>query len=365
MPPDDLNLLRSVPFFAGVQPEALDLLEQASHRVTFQPGEDIMCEGDLEHSMWVVLSGEVEIYKSTAGQVTVLSRRGVGEIVGEMAFFEARPRSASVRAVQTCRMMEITESRLRSALLQQPELLFHAAQMISGRLRQSQDALIADLQAKNQALQQAYHELQAAQAALIEKERLERELELAHELQQSFLPAEFPSLAGFACAARSRPARQVGGDFYDVIDLGERQVGLVMADVSDKGITAALFMALSRSLIRAEARRGRSPCEVLGSVNRLLIEISPTTMFVTVFYGLLDLNTHRLRYVRAGHDRPLLFRAAQGCCDFLNARGMMLGLMEPIELEEMEAQLAPGDQLVLYTDGVTDANSPQGEFFGA
>jgi sigma-B regulation protein RsbU (phosphoserine phosphatase) len=224
--------------------------------------------------------------------------------------------------------------------------------------------MIADLQRKNEELARAYRELQAAQAALVEKERLERELELARDLQRSILPHDFPIVPGFGCGARYRPARQVGGDFYDVIALDGGRVGLVMADVSDKGMPAALFMALTRSLIRAEARRSPSPREVLLNVHRLLLEVSQAGKFVTVFYGVLDPSQGAFRYARAGHDRPLRISPGSGECEMLGGDGMLLGLIEEVLLEELDVKLNPGDLLVLYTDGVTDANSPQGELFG-
>jgi serine phosphatase RsbU (regulator of sigma subunit) len=222
----------------------------------------------------------------------------------------------------------------------------------------------ADLSQNNQELAQAYHELQEAHAAVVEKDRLEHELELARVLQQSILPHEFEGYPGFGLAASSRPAQQVGGDFYDVIPLSDGRVGLVMADVSDKGMAAALYMALTRSLIHAEARRSSSPREVLLSVHRLLLEMSQADMFVTVFYGVLDPAQGTLRYARAGHDQPLLFSPGDGGCRFLAAEGMLLGMWEQVRLEEADVHLRPGDALLLYSDGITDASAPTGEFFG-
>jgi serine phosphatase RsbU (regulator of sigma subunit) len=164
--------------------------------------------------------------------------------------------------------------------------------------------------------------------------------------------------------ARSRPARQVGGDFYDVILLDEDRVGLVMADVSDKGMPAALFMALTHSLIRAEARRHPSPLEVVRSVNRLLLEMNRAGLFVTLLYGVLEVAQATLRYVRAGHDEPLVYSPHSGACRFIRGDGMLLGLFDPVRLEEVCLELQAGDVLFLYTDGVVDAQSPDGRFFG-
>jgi sigma-B regulation protein RsbU (phosphoserine phosphatase) len=199
----------------------------------------------------------------------------------------------------------------------------------------------------------------------VEKERLEHELELARDLQQSILPKEFPQLPGVSCAARNRPARMVGGDFYDVIALPSSRLGLVIADVSGKGMPAALYMALSRSLIRAEARRSPSPRQVLLRIHHLLMELGSTEMFVTVFYGIVDPARRTLRYARAGHDYPLLLRPATGECLRLESPGMLLGYEEDVHLTETELALQPADLLVLYSDGITDVRSPADETLGA
>jgi sigma-B regulation protein RsbU (phosphoserine phosphatase) len=212
-------------------------------------------------------------------------------------------------------------------------------------------------------LQSKVEELEAAQAGLAQKERLERELELARQLQQSMLPRTFPRIPGYRFAAHNLTARQVGGDFYDVIELDDHTVGVVIADVSDKGMAAALYMTLSRSLLRAEAGRARSPREVLGNVNRLLVELGEQGMFVTVFYGIIERDTYQLCYTRAGHDCPFLLRDGQA--ELLAGRGMALGLFDDstFHLTEEFVELTPGDRLVLYTDGLTDATNPEGEFF--
>ncbi len=218
-------------------------------------------------------------------------------------------------------------------------------------------SLVEQLQAKIAALE-------AAQTELVVKERLERELQLAHEVQQSFLPKEFPDVPWLALAAMNFPARQVGGDFYDAIWLDDDHIGLVMADVSDKGMPAALYMALSRSLIRAEARRGLAPAGVLRSVNHLLMELGESGMFVTVVYCVIERGSGKMCYARAGHDRPVLLR--WGEARQLSGSGTTLGVVEDdlFILEEECVQLEPGDRLVLYSDGLIDVQSPAEERFG-
>jgi sigma-B regulation protein RsbU (phosphoserine phosphatase) len=357
--------LANLPFLAGAGPDALRRLAEVAVESDHQPGEIILEEGSTGCEVYLILEGLVEVVKGEGAEQMVLARLGTGELFGEMAFIEVQPRFATIRALEPTRLLELPEAAMRSLLAEEPHLLYRTVQVLSAKLRESDLQMIADLQRKNEELARAYRELQEAQAALVEKERLERELELAREIQRSILPQELPCRPGFECAARYRPARQVGGDFYDVIPLAEERVGLVMADVSDKGIAAALFMALTRSLIRAEARRSPLPQQVLTDVHKLLLEISEANMFVTVFYGVLDLAEGTLRYVRAGHDRPLLLSPASGACRFLEGDGMFLGVVESLTLEEVHMDLQPGDLLVLYTDGITDAHAPSGELFGA
>ncbi len=206
-------------------------------------------------------------------------------------------------------------------------------------------------------------ELEAAQIELVQKERMERELELARQVQQSVLPRVFPQVPGYAFAARNRPARQVGGDFYDLFLLDQDHLGLVIADVSDKGMPAALYMALTRSLLLAEARRAASPSDALAHVNRLLIELGQPNMFVTVFYGVLEVSTGELAYVRAGHDRPLLLRG--GDARLLSGDGTCLGILptSSLRMSVEHVTLTSGDRLVLYTDGLTDVIGLDGQLY--
>lgn len=208
--------------------------------------------------------------------------------------------------------------------------------------------LIEQLQSKIDALEQA-------QIGLAQKERLEHEMELARQVQLSMLPRQFPVVPGLSFAARYSPARHVGGDFYDVIRLGDHHVGLVIADVSDKGIPAALYMTLVRTLILANAGQELSPRVVLENVNHLLVDYFRHDMFVTVFYGVVDQESRRMAYARAGHDHPIIIR--NGEIRFLAGEGMALGLFDSdfFRLSEENIDLEPGDKLLLYTDGLSDA----------
>jgi serine phosphatase RsbU (regulator of sigma subunit) len=365
------RIICKLPFLEGIGLDSLERLSDAVIERYFEPGQVILEEGSEDRDVYLIARGRVEVVKGLGEDETVLAERGPGDLFGEMGLLEQRPRFATIRALEPTHLLQLPEEGARALLAEEPALLYRTVQVLSARLREADLHLIADLQRKNRELARAYRELQEAQAALVEKERLEHELDLARSLQRSILPNRFPEHPRISFAARSRPARRVGGDFYDVIALRNGCFGLVMADVSDKGLPAALFMALARSLIRAEAQRGArrggagpGPREVLLNVHRLLLEMSRAEIYVTVFYGVLDPATRSLTYARAGHDRPLLLDPAVGQCRPLAADGMALGFVEDVFLEEARVDLRPGEMLVLYTDGIIDAESPEGEFFG-
>jgi serine phosphatase RsbU (regulator of sigma subunit)/anti-sigma regulatory factor (Ser/Thr protein kinase) len=200
------------------------------------------------------------------------------------------------------------------------------------------------------------------QAEAATRQRFEQELEVAKLIQQNFLPKQLPELTGWQVSAYYRPAREVGGDFYDVIPLPEGKVGFVVGDVTDKGVPAALVMAATRSVLRASAQRLVEPGETLERVNEHLCPDMPEKMFVTCLYGVLDPETGHFRFANAGHDLPYV-KTADGS-EELRARGMPLGLMSGMTYEEKETVLQPGDSLLLHSDGVVEAHDPDGAMFG-
>jgi serine phosphatase RsbU (regulator of sigma subunit)/anti-sigma regulatory factor (Ser/Thr protein kinase) len=200
------------------------------------------------------------------------------------------------------------------------------------------------------------------QAEIRDRERIEQELKVAQLIQQQFLPRELPDLPGWHVAAYYRPARAVGGDFYDFIDLPDGKVAIVVGDVTDKGVPAALVMATTHSVLRGEALRLVAPGAVLQRANELLLDEMPPNMFVTCLYAVLDPVAGTLRFANAGHNLPNL-RSPDGVVE-LRAAGMPLGLLPGMDYEEHEAVLGPGDSLLLHSDGLAEAHSPDGEMFG-
>jgi serine phosphatase RsbU (regulator of sigma subunit) len=195
-----------------------------------------------------------------------------------------------------------------------------------------------------------------------ERERIEQELRTAQGIQRTFLPRDVPALPGWQLIPYYQPAREVGGDFYDFLVFDDGRLGLVIGDVTDKGIPAALVMAATRSMLRTAAQERTSPGTVFARVNDLLYAEIPPAMFVTCFFAILDPTSGLLHYANAGHEPP--YRRCNGRASELWATGMPLGMMPGTRYEEHETILAPGESLLFYTDGLVEAHSPGREMFG-
>jgi steroid delta-isomerase-like uncharacterized protein len=199
----------------------------------------------------------------------------------------------------------------------------------------------------------------------IERERVEQELRVARRIQQASLPKEVPEPEGWEISPYYRPAREVGGDFYDFHFLLEGRLGVVVGDATGKGVPAALVMSTTCGMLQlaAQALDSSSPGEVLGQVNETLLARIPPNMFVTCFYAILEPKSGRLHYANAGHDLPYRRRRG-GECEELRARGMPLGLLPSMSYEENEIVLDAGEAALLYSDGLVEAHDPKGEMFG-
>ncbi len=198
--------------------------------------------------------------------------------------------------------------------------------------------------------------------AEIEQQRLLAELQVAREIQVGFLPENLPKLPGYEFAARWEPAREIGGDFYDFISFENDRLGMVVADVADKGVPAALYMALSRTTMRLVAAANPAPAQVLQRVNQAILDTTYSDLFVTMFYLVIDAKTHLLSYASGGHGLALLARG--GVLMPLRSKGMPLGILPRIRIEQKWLRLEPGDYVILYTDGVTDAVNEALEAYG-
>lgn len=360
----DINHLKKIPLFASLPDQELRSLIDLFQAREYPAGATLFAEGDPGQTFTLVQHGEIEILKAVGTpEERLLAVVSAGDYMGEMSLLDpAGRRTASARTRTPVQALEMTRAGFESLIEGHPRIAFEFTRAMIARLRKGENATIRDLRAKNRELAEAYQELQVAQAQLIEQEKLAHELEIARRIQASLLPEQLPAIPGWQVDAHWQPARAVGGDFYDFIEYPGGRFGLVIADVSGKGVPAALVMATTRSVFRAAAERLVSPGAVLEQVNHLLTSDMPPNMFVTCLYALFDPASGVLDFANAGHNLPCLC-SPDGVVE-LRATGMPLGLLPGMTYEQRQAQLTPAHSLLMYSDGLTESHSPAGEMFG-
>jgi sigma-B regulation protein RsbU (phosphoserine phosphatase) len=358
------NLLKKVPLFADLSPAGIEALTDLLQEKVYPTQTVLFEEGDRGDRFYVVETGGITIIKAMdTPQERVLAVRGAGEFIGEMSLLSHEgTRTASARVEPGSRLLEMRRADFNAFLHRVPAIAYEMLAVLSDRLNDAHNASIRELTEKNQQLEEAYASLKAAQQQIIEKEILDRELDQARQIQQSMLPAYLPEIKGYDLGAGSQPAQMVGGDFYDLIPLDADRLGLVIGDVSGKGVSAALFMAQTISLVRAQARLHRQPVRVLWNVNQDLLERNASGMFVTLLYGVLHLSSRHFVYARAGHLPPAVWDKDGLAVSVPIGDGQILGILPEVVLERMALTLPTGGTLLLYTDGVTEAKNPQGVF---
>jgi serine phosphatase RsbU (regulator of sigma subunit) len=263
-------------------------------------------------------------------------------------------RTASVITREASKLLKLTRADFDELLTHEPMMAYEMVRVLTLSLNASNETHIRDLQEKNRELKEAFEALKAAQAQIIEKEKLERELQLANEIQMSILPQTLPQVEGFDFGAQLVPARTVAGDMYDFIPLDRNKVGIVVGDVTDKGVPAAIVMAQTHALLRAKVNRASSPLEALQGVNQHLLEINPSGLPITAIFGVLDGATNEFTYARAGHELPLICTAEGEVTLAAKSLGQPLGYFAEPEIDENTITLQPGGTFLLYTDGVTE-----------
>jgi serine phosphatase RsbU (regulator of sigma subunit) len=301
-----------------------------SDAVSFAAGQQIFKAGDSGNAMYFILSGEVRI---TVG-ARELDYLLPGQVFGEMALADNRVRSATATAVLPCKLVPINKEEFAALTQQIPTFATEVMCIMSVRLRRYMEEEVNRL-------------------------RLEEEIAIGQKIQLSLLPEVCPIIPGWTLVANYQAARQVGGDLYDFIPDPHNPdlFHLVIADVTGKGVPAALFMAVCRTIIRTEAQNGRSPADLLMRTNDQLMNEKRSLPFLTAFFGTLHLKTGRLVYAIGGHDRPYWVRANGQPIQQLDGQGMLLGAFPTVRIDEREIILAHGDSLILYTDGITEARN--------
>lgn len=358
--------LGQFPLFSTLPASEMEVLSEALRPCLFQSGDTLIRQDDPGESYFVVLEGDVEIVKSHGTpDERLLGVRSAGAFLGEMSLFTGDGRhTASVIAKTPVKALEMSHAELDALLHRHPSFAYEIIRTLSRRLDESENQTISDLREKNQALEQALQDLRAAQVELVEKERLERELEVAREIQRSILPTELPRFGRAQFGARLESMTAVGGDFYDVMVLDDRRFALVVGDVSDHGVPAALMMAQTATLVRVLGQGQRSPGETLRELNNYLVDRNQAGMFVTVLIAVYDAGQGELRYARAGHEPPLIFNRNSVELKPDLGVGQPLGLFDQVQIDEQRLDLESGSLIVGFTDGVTEQSAPSGEFFG-
>ncbi len=359
-----IELIGGVPLFASLRPHEVELLALNLRPHNFPANTLIFREGSCDDHFYIIVEGKVEIIKALGEEgERLLGERGKGSFLGEMSLFSTDGHhTASVRASKPLRVLEMTRLEFDALLHHHPELAYELLRMVSKRLDESENITIQDLLEKNRQLSLAYQELRDAHLQIVEKEKIEKELAIARNIQASLLTQDMPRLQGYEFGALMVPARAVGGDFYDLIPLGKNQIGLVVGDVSDKGVPAALFMALTFSLLRAEASRGTSALETILAVNHQLLGLNSTNMFVTILFGILDSKSSSFEYVRAGHPMPMVLDGEGHAVALESSLGQSLGLFDQPIIDHNRVELQSGSMLLLFSDGLSEAVDANDQF---
>jgi serine phosphatase RsbU (regulator of sigma subunit) len=359
------EVIAKIALFASLPKAEIDWIAQSSLEFEVPKYEFLFREGSRDDHFYILVEGKVEIIKAlgTEGE-RLLGVRGKGSFLGEMSLFSREGlHTASVRARSPLKLLQMTREDFDTLLHRQPGLAYELVRLLSDRLDESENITINDLLEKNRLITTAYRELKAAQSLIIEKEKLEYELEIARKIQASFMPNVMPAHPQFDFGALMIPAQWVGGDFYDLIALDDHRFGIAVGDVSDKGVPAALFMALTYSLLRAEAVRDDTLTRTLLAVNRLLLEINATDMFVTVLFGILDCERCIFDYVRAGHPQPIFLDDLGQQISLDTSLGQPLGLFEDPVFDEKHIPLIAGGMLLIFSDGLSEATDENGDYY--
>jgi serine phosphatase RsbU (regulator of sigma subunit) len=370
--------LRSVPIFDGFSDGDLQHLAENVKERHLEEAEVLFYQGDEGLDTFVILDGALEVITYVDGEEIRLEVRLTGEIIGEMAPIDNSPRSATVRAVRASKVAILNLESFYSLLLSDSVLAVEMLKRGTSRLRSTSQQMIEGLETKNAELLKAYQDLKAAQAELIHLNRIQEELAVARRIQKFFLPRTIPQPEGWQVAAFNRGAQEIGGDFFDCIELAGDRLGLVVADACGKGVPAAMFVALTRSLLRASSQ---APWALSREENFLDLdsivtgalwftndyaarEHGESNMFVTVFFGLLDPRNGQLFFVNAGHNPPLVIAPGGASVRELESTTLPVGIIEEQTYEALETTIEVGDMLVCFSDGVTEAMNKAGEPYG-
>jgi phosphoserine phosphatase RsbU/P len=321
---------------------------RGAKRVVVDEDRVLLSPGETNHALFFVLAGRVrvELTALAAGPTVTI---GPGEHIGEFSVCDGKPVSARLVAEAGTRLLVVEDEDFWRDILPLPGVARNFFRAFAERFRLTNSLLLE------------------ASRKQLELAKMRRELELAREIQASMVPAGrplFPGRAEVEAFARLEPAHHIGGDFLDAFLLREDRLFLTVGDVAGKGVPAALFMAKSLALLHREARKDRPLHEMLHRVNELLCEGNAPNLFLTVFCAVLDLSSGALAYVNGGHPNPLVVGGDGAVRALPSTRGMIVGAFETARFAEGRGELRPGELLLAYTDGMTEALNVSGDMFG-
>jgi sigma-B regulation protein RsbU (phosphoserine phosphatase) len=385
MPVEEIaQVLALHPTFRHFDRVALREVAARCGSATFAAGVTIMRQGDPGNFAYLILEGEAEVFVEIPAGRIPMATLGRHHIIGELGAFTDMPRTATVVARTDLTALRVESDAMMGLAAEYPVIAVAVIAELGRRLhsmnmplayltyaagalaRDEYDpALLTELTEQQGELANFARVFANMAAEIRDKQQRRREMEAAADLQKSILPgplAQNGAARAIDLHAEMHPARDIGGDFYDYFLVGEKRLVVTVADVSGKGIPAALFMAVSRTVLRSIAGND-DMAAAMRDANRLLSAENDACMFVTVFYGVLDLANGVLRWCNAGHNPPYLLRAAGGR-ELLRATGVPFGI-DPVGFHRIgESVLMPGDGLFLYSDGITEAFNPAGELYG-
>jgi len=335
-----IRFLKQTELFQSVPEDLLETIDEQLSEVRLSAGETLFDEGDVGDAVYVIRDGVI-LLRSEG--VHLLTRRR-GECVGEFALIDDGSRSATAAAESDARLYRWDRQRFQATLSRNAEVARGIFRMLTGKLRQEVDGRVV---------------------VALEQERWRQDLARAREIQAGMLPVDHLERPGLEIAGFCSPADEVGGDFYDYIEFGRDEVGVIIGDVTGHGFYSGLFVAMAKSCVHTQVRVARTPSEIMMSLRRALSLSIQRRMLMTCCYVAFDLERNTLRYANAGHPYPCHLRPSTGEITRLDALDPILGALDidAIEFEERELEWHPGDLLLLYSDGVSEARDADGKMF--
>jgi phosphoserine phosphatase RsbU/P len=334
------------PILRVIPSPALEDMVSLCKEVSLAAGEVLLAEGEANHTLYFLLSGRLRVHIGSRDSLISFAVQP-GEIVGEMSVIESKPVSAWVVTEEPSTLLAMPENVFWDKFMGVPQASRSLLQFLISRVRKTDAVLQQDVERR------------------VRYENLQRELASAAKIQANILPALTPLLPGPRVDAHAamRPAREVSGDFYDALVLNDHTVAVAVGDVSGKGMPAAMFMVRVITLLRIHLLRDSEHSQILTTINRILCEGNDEFMFVTLAVVILDTETGRFTYLNGGHNPPFLARKDGAFLPMTTPKGTLLGVEPRSTFEVQEGNLNPGDTLVLYTDGVTEAENSLKEQF--